>query len=154
VYVKAVRLKAFRVELADQMPQLRRGKALEPFGYTHLPGCRGGMNDPPGYYSPMPLCIPAWQSEMLALRALAVEAKERLLTPKQGEGDDPAPSRPLSDTEQKILELCRQKALKGERIAQKIGLAYDYVRRLLSRLTKEGHLKNTPADGYRTTQAR
>jgi hypothetical protein len=57
--------------------------------------------------------------------------------------------RELSETERKILRLCKRKALKGERIALKVGVTYDHARRLLAKLRKEGRLKNT-ADGYRT----
>jgi hypothetical protein len=57
--------------------------------------------------------------------------------------------RRLSDTERKILALCRRRAHKGERIAHHIRRSEEHTRRLLARLVKEGRLRTTPT-GYRT----
>jgi hypothetical protein len=61
----------------------------------------------------------------------------------------PPAERELIPTERRILTLCRRKAIKGERLANKhLQLSYDYVRRLLARLVREGRLRNTN-QGYR-----
>jgi hypothetical protein len=52
-------------------------------------------------------------------------------------------------TMEKILSACRKKHYKGEVLANKIGLEYNYARKLFSKLVKAGKLKNDPQRGYR-----
>ncbi len=62
----------------------------------------------------------------------------------------PAKERTLNITEQSILTFCRRKPHKGEIVANEVGLAYSgHIRRVLSKLVKEGWLRMTD-EGYRT----
>jgi hypothetical protein len=54
----------------------------------------------------------------------------------------------LNETEKAIVNACRPGPRKGEAIARSIERDYDYVRRLLAKLVRSGHLKNDQ-DGYR-----
>jgi hypothetical protein len=58
-------------------------------------------------------------------------------------------ARDLNATEKRIIQHCRRKAHKGERIAKNLGLSYDHTRRILGRLVREGRLRKTD-DGYRS----
>ncbi len=60
------------------------------------------------------------------------------------------PPKNLTDTQQAICRQCKRKAWKGEVIARKLNLSYDYIRRELAKLVKGGHLRKTD-EGYRTT---
>jgi hypothetical protein len=63
--------------------------------------------------------------------------------------DGQVPNRRLGPAEEKILDHCRDKPRKGERIANWLGLSNEHTRRLLARLTKEGRLRND-GGGYLT----
>jgi hypothetical protein len=64
------------------------------------------------------------------------------------------PVRPkiLNPTKQKIISLCRRKALPGTSIARTLELSESHTRRVLAQLVRTGHLMNG-ADGYRTVRA-
>ena len=62
------------------------------------------------------------------------------------------PQRRLSKTDLRILEACREESYKGETLANKVGLSFDYARRLFARLVKDGFLTNDE-DGYRTVSS-
>jgi hypothetical protein len=69
-------------------------------------------------------------------------------------GPEPRPAvrpvkRTLNATERRILAYCRRAHHKGEHISRHLGLSYEYTRRVLARLMKEGRLRNTDR-GYRT----
>jgi hypothetical protein len=70
---RAVYVEAFRLGLVPHLP--KPGHAQRHSGRTNMPSGPGTMRDPPGYYYPMPSCIPAWRDELLTLRELAVKAK-------------------------------------------------------------------------------
>lgn len=55
----------------------------------------------------------------------------------------------LNETARRILASCRRRSRKGERIANDLGLSYDYTRRVLAGLVREGLLRNDDR-GYRT----
>lgn len=79
---------------------------------------------------------------------------QRGLTASDGNGprkiSTPAKSQPrLNQTEKKILSLCRRRHYKGELLANKVGLAYDYARRVFAKLVKAKLLRNDE-NGYRT----
>jgi hypothetical protein len=57
----------------------------------------------------------------------------------------------LTTTEKKILGLCRQKAYKGQVIANRLDLTYDHIRSVCAKLKKAGRLRLTD-DGYRTVR--
>jgi|ERR1019366_7290891 hypothetical protein len=56
----------------------------------------------------------------------------------------------ITPTMKKILTACRREHLKGETLANKVGLEYNYARKLFAKLVKAGKLRNDPAHGYRT----
>jgi hypothetical protein len=58
---------------------------------------------------------------------------------------------PPNPTDEKIIKLVRRKAMKGETIANNLGLSYGYVRRRLALLVKKGRLRPTD-NGYRTSR--
>jgi hypothetical protein len=59
-------------------------------------------------------------------------------------------ARTLNETQRSIVRLCRRKALKGEVVASRLGLSYEYIRHVLAHLVKTGHLRNTD-NGYLAT---
>jgi hypothetical protein len=61
--------------------------------------------------------------------------------------------RPLNQTEKKIVQLCRRKALPGTAIIRKVELSPEHGRRVLAKLVRENHLSNGQ-DGYRTIRNR
>jgi hypothetical protein len=56
----------------------------------------------------------------------------------------------LNETEKQIIRLVRKKALKGETIANKLGLSSTYIRQPLAKLVRRGFLVNG-AEGYRAS---
>ena len=62
----------------------------------------------------------------------------------------PAPSSSLTDTEKGIVGLVSGQPLKGQIIAQRLSLDYDYTRRLLAKLVRAGLLINNDK-GYLKT---
>jgi hypothetical protein len=58
----------------------------------------------------------------------------------------------LKPRDRDFLKFCRRKAYKGEVIAAKFGLSFDYVRHRLAKLVKNGLMSNGET-GYRTTPA-
>jgi hypothetical protein len=80
-----VNVEAIRRQMAGHMPQSQRG-TTETFGAIGLPGARGTMVEPRGYFSPMPSQMPHWRNEMLNLRALA-EAAEGPAVRTSGQGE-------------------------------------------------------------------
>jgi hypothetical protein len=73
--------------------------------------------------------------------------------PEQSKRPNPiqiAPSE-LSETEAGIMNLVRSKPMKGEIIAQKMGLSYDYTRQVLAKMSRKGLIRNG-RDGYYPAQ--
>src|SRR6516162_354458 len=70
---RAVYVEAVHLGLVHHLP--KPGRAKEHSGRTNMPSGPGTMWDPPGYFYPMPSCIPAWRDELLTLRELAVKEK-------------------------------------------------------------------------------
>jgi hypothetical protein len=66
------------------------------------------------------------------LKRLYADLKGRL-TPSDKE---------LKGTKKKILALVRRRPLKGEAIANEVGLCYEYTRRLLGQMSRDGYLTN------------
>jgi hypothetical protein len=60
------------------------------------------------------------------------------------------PTLRITATMDKILRTCRRQHLKGETLAMRVGLEYNYARKLFSQLVKAGKLRNDPTKGYRT----
>jgi hypothetical protein len=92
-------------------------------------------------------------TQEFALAGAERRAERRKLPPTppadQAEPAKNGATRHLTETEQKILRLCRRVACKGESVAFRLSISYDYARRLLARLVGEGRLKKTQK-GYRT----
>jgi Fic family protein len=83
---------------------------------------------------------------------LNAHAKTAAATTGQAASDD-ADGKPvlaLTPTMKKILTACRRKHFKGETLANKVGLEYNYARKVFAKLVKAGKLRNDPARGYRT----
>jgi predicted transcriptional regulator len=72
---------------------------------------------------------------------------------RQPEGRDAADRRKLPQSRRAILKLCKRKPMRGETIAHHntVGLDYDYCRKVLAAMRKDGLLTNDE-EGYQTTE--
>jgi hypothetical protein len=67
-------------------------------------------------------------------------------TKRGGEKTDNLPARALR---KEIIRVVRRKPMDGRAIANEVGRGYDYVRRILGEMTKNGELVNDSKDGYK-----
>jgi hypothetical protein len=132
---RAVYVEACRLGLSNHMPRPRRGRTLETFGHTNLPGVRT-MHDSPGYFELMPSQIRYWQIEMLSLRALAAgkgkikEKREVGPRPPRGRKPDTDPK-----DDQRIADAWGSKQYKTyDELAKELGMDVRDVKHALDRV--------------------
>jgi hypothetical protein len=122
-----------------------------------------GQGDNPGMVPEEPLARLETHAAKLGAELTELEARERPASggPAAGEVSQ-HPTNPvqgagrsfndLKDSEKKIVQAVRTKSMKGQKIAEKVGLDYNYTRSLLAGLVREGFLTKDE-DGYRANES-
>jgi hypothetical protein len=122
-----------------------------------------GQGDNPGMVPEEPLARLETHAAKLGAELTELEARERPASSGPAAGEVPQyPPNPvqgagrsfndLKDSEKNIVQSVRKNSMKGQKIAEKVGLEYNYTRSLLSGLVRESFLTKDE-DGYRANES-